>query len=169
MQLAPILDPLSLAEGLKKKEPKEFAKRIVYYNFVMDKYLADVLDIGPDAVDRDAINDINLINRGRTVIVRDEPSKEYLTTYANYLESPLFRELPAEVQKKHIEFIKATKDQVAVAIKQEAPEEGAAADTTGTMTPGGEAPLGALPQTEEPGAFPEPRTNTNLPTFGVEQ
>ena len=159
VQMAPILDPLSLAEGLGKKDPKEFAKRIIYFKFSMDKYLSDVLDIGPDSIDRDALNDIALISSDRPIPIRENPTKEYLDTYAGFLSATLFQELPPEVQQRHIEFIKKTKDQIAVAIKQKSPESGQAADAGSAIGPGGEAPNPEIPvegQPVNPGAQPTP-------------
>lgn len=151
IQIAPILDPLSLAEGLGKKDPKEFAKRIIYFKFSMDKYLSDVLDIGPDSIDRNALNDIALISANRPIPIRENPTKEYLDTYAGFLDSSLFQELAPDVQQRHIEFIKKTKDQIAVAIKQKAPISGQAADAGTSISPGGEAPVpGMLPGGQPP-------------------
>lgn len=144
IQLAGTIDPLSLAEALNKRDPKEFAKRVVYYQFAMDKYLSDVLDIGEDSIDHDAVNDINLINKGRVVPVREEPTKEYLMTYANFIQSEAFDKLQPQTKEFHIEFLKKTKDKAAFTIKQEAPEEGMAADATGAMSPGAEQPMDGL-------------------------
>lgn len=139
-QLAKMLDPLSLAEGLGKKNPHEFAKRVIYYTYAIDKYISEILKIGPDSVDRDAVKDIASISAGANLPVREDPSKEYLTTYANYLESELFKELQPEVQQRHIAFLKATKNQVALALKQEKPDQ-EAADSSSMATPGSEAPV----------------------------
>lgn len=157
IQLAATLDPLSLAEGIGKRDPQEFAKRIVYYQFAMDRYMSEILNVGADAVDRDAVSDINLINTGHAVPVREEPSKEYLSTYASYLESETFSKLDPSLQQKHIEFIKATKDKAMLDIKQEAPEEGEAADAMGAMTPGAVPPMEGM----EEGMSPQVNTSLN--------
>jgi len=154
VQAISILDPLSIAEGLGKRNPKEFAKRIIYYNFSMDRYLEEILGVGPDSIDRDAVNDISLVSRGREIPIRENPTKEYLDTYASFLDSNIFQELSPDIKQRHIEFIKKTKDQVAIAIKQKAAVSGEAADASSATSPGGEAPAPIPDQPENPPIAP---------------
>src|SRR3990167_675457 len=61
IQAIAILDPLSIAEGLDKPNPKEWAKRLVYYSFFMDKYLAEILGDEGSEIDSQAMGDIQAL------------------------------------------------------------------------------------------------------------
>lgn len=105
IQMMAVLDPLSIAEGLNKENPKEFAKRMMYYKVFPDKYLSEVLQIDPaggNGVDASAMQDIQLLNSGQNVPPQPNPTKEHLATHQSFMESPDFTALPPEVQQLHM-------------------------------------------------------------------
>lgn len=103
IQTMAILDPLSIAEGLDKPNPKEFARRIVYYRFFMDKYLTEILGDSPDGgIDNNAIADIHALTSGMSPTPPDEPSKDYLYTIDKYINSGGFANIKDETIKNNI-------------------------------------------------------------------
>lgn len=155
LQIADALDPLSLMEGLGRDNPREIATRMVYYKLMPDKYFTEVLDIGDGVADPDALNDIQLVNNGTPIPVRDDITTEYLTTYQNFVEGPSFKTLPPEIQAAHIEFFKATTDKAKIGLKQDVAQE-EPADTSSALSPGGEAgapPAGQPAPPEAGGEF----------------
>jgi len=126
IQSIAILDPLSIAEGLDKPNPKEFAKRIVYYRFFMDKYLAEFLEGGDEGGDANAIADIQKLMEGETPEVPDEPSKEYLSTLQDFIEGDGMKQVQDEQIKQNIiEFVRAVMNKAKTGIGEtvEEPEE----------------------------------------------
>ena len=109
IQAIAILDPLSIAEGLDKPNPKEWAKRLVYYRFFMDKYLAEILgDEGSGGVDSQAMGDLQVLMSGQTPPVPDAPSKEYIATIEKFMSSPGFQQLQdPNIKQAIVEFAKA--------------------------------------------------------------
>lgn len=111
IQTLAIQDPLSIAEGLGKENPMEWAKRNFYYRALPDKYMTDILKIDQNegmAQDPLALQHIALISQGQQVPPEANPTKEYLATYQAFIESPQFKQLPPEIQQMHIAFIKQT-------------------------------------------------------------
>lgn len=107
IQAIAILDPLSIAEGLDKPNPKEWAKRLVYYRFFMDKYLAEILGDDGDGVDSQAMGDIQALMNGQQPPVPDAPSKEYIATFDKFMQSEGFKSLQEPAVKQAIvEFAK---------------------------------------------------------------
>lgn len=101
------LDPLSLAEGLDKPNPKEWAKRIVYYRFFMDKYLTETLGEGGDGMDSQALADIQALMSGQTPPVPNDISKEYLAVFDQFLKSQGFQQIQdPNIKKNIVEFVK---------------------------------------------------------------
>jgi len=98
-----ILDPLSIAEGLSKPNPKEFAKRMVYYKFAMDKYLAEILQVEESGGANDdlAKTHIQRLNLGEVVPPMEDPTKEHLATHDVYLKSAQIQELDPEIKQLH--------------------------------------------------------------------
>lgn len=142
IQLAEMLDPLSIAEGLDKKDPKEWAKRVVYYRFFMDRYVKEVLEVDDQAAqDEQALADIKLVSEGQQPTPPEEVTKEYLATYQNFINSPEFKELPPEVQTAHLQYMRTLVDIAKQSLKM-APEgapSGSEAQPT-EMAPTEEAP-----------------------------
>lgn len=107
IQAIAILDPLSIAEGLDKPNPKEWAKRLVYYRFFMDKYLSEILGDDGSVVDSQAMGDIQALLSGQTPPVPDAPSKEYIATIDKFMSSPGFQQIQDPTIKQNvIEFAK---------------------------------------------------------------
>lgn len=102
-EFAPLLDPLSIAEGLNKDNPKEFAKRMLYYRIFPDKYMSEFLQADPSSggIDPSAQQDIDLLNSGKEVPPQQNPTKEHLATHQAFFDSPQFKQLPPEIQQLH--------------------------------------------------------------------
>lgn len=110
IQTLPILDPLSIAEGLNKENPMEWAKRNFYYRVLPDKYMTEILKIDPNqgqAQDPSALQHIQMLNSGQPVPPEPSPTKEHLATHQAFIESPQFKYLPPDVQQLHIQHIQA--------------------------------------------------------------
>ena len=142
IQAIAILDPLSIAEGLDKPNPKEWAKRLVYYRFFMDKYLAEILGDDGSEVDSQAMGDLQALMAGQQPPVPDAPSKEYIATIEQFMKSPGFQSLqdPA-VKQAIVEFAKAVmaKAQAGIGEGQE-PAMSTEAPPTGEEMPMEEMP-----------------------------
>jgi len=107
IQAIAILDPLSIAEGLDKPNPKEWAKRLVYYRFFMDKYLSEILGDEGSEVDSQAMGDIQALLSGQTPPVPDAPSKEYIATIDKFMSSPGFQQIQDPgIKQAVVEFAK---------------------------------------------------------------
>jgi len=122
LQLAPLLDPLALAEGLGVPKPKQWAKRNMLFKLAPDRYFEEFLDGDISGAsgqqDPQATQDIQQISAGQPVDPPPEPTKEYLTTYQAFIESPQFKQLPPEIQQAHLEHIKAALAIAKGALKQ---------------------------------------------------
>ena len=108
-----ILDPLSIAEGLGKENPMEWAKRNFYYRVAPDKYMSEILKIDPslgDTQDPLAAQHIEMLNAGQPVPPEPSPTKEHLATHQAFLENPQFKQLPPDVQAIHVEHVRAEVD-----------------------------------------------------------
>ncbi len=103
-----ILDPLSIAEGLSKPNPKEFAKRMVYYKFAMDRYLAEILQVEQNGAANDdlAKAHIQRLNLGEVVPPMENPTKEHLATHDVDLKMPYNQELDPEIKQLKITHIR---------------------------------------------------------------
>jgi len=101
------IDPLTFAEKWHLPNPREFAKRLVYFMWMPDKYMADILGEGPTGQDQSAQSDIQRVNAGESVPPPQSPSKEYIATYGAFVRSPQFKQLDPEVQRLHVEHLKA--------------------------------------------------------------
>jgi len=151
MQLAGILDPLTLAEGLDKENPKEVARRILYYRFEYPKYLALLGEEGTEH-DSKAMDDIMALIGGQNIEVPASPSKKYLFTLELFLKSRKFNELDEQQKQSIIGFMQ----QVMMNAKQGIGEQ-SQMEPQGEMPmeePTEELPPEELP-TEEP-QIPEP-------------
>ena len=135
IQMIAVLDPLSMAEGLDKPNPKEFARRLVYYRFFMDKYMGEFLSEGEGDIDSKALADIQALMNGQQPPVPDSPSKEYLFTLEKFLTSQGFQSIvDSAVKQRIVEFVKAVKDKAKTAIG-EAPESSETSPVTEVETP----------------------------------
>lgn len=108
IQMLGVLDPLSIAEGLGKENPIEWAKRNFYYRILPDKYMTEVLKIDPNegqGQDPSALQHIDALNQGQEVPPEPSPTKEHLATHQAFIEAPEFKSLPPEVQALHIQHV----------------------------------------------------------------
>lgn len=157
VQMAAVLDPLSLAEGLDKANPKEWAKRLVYYRFFMDKYLSEILGEDGSTVDNQAIADINILGTGQMPQVPDEPSKKYLSTFERYLQSNGFQAITdPNIKNNIIQFAKQVSDKakLGAGIKTDTtptPPVETTPPIEGEQPPEGELPAGQSNAVPEPG------------------
>jgi len=103
------IDPLSFAQKLHLPNPREFAKRLVYFLWTPDKYMSEVLGMGEgDQNQAQAGAVIERIKQGENVPPQVNPTKEYIAMFNQYIQSPEFKTLDPEVQQLMIEHIKAT-------------------------------------------------------------
>jgi len=155
IQMMAVLDPLSLAEGLDKPNPREFAKRQIYYRFFMDKYLTEFLDEGEGDVDNKAMADIQALMNGQVPPIPDDISQEYLLTFEKFLASEGFKAIedPA-VKQRIIEFAEAVKEKAKAEIG-EAPQSTEAEPVT-------EGEVAAGMPMEQNTAIPEQEPGGNM-------
>lgn len=151
-----ILDPISIAEGLGKTNPKEFAKRIVFYKYDMQRYLTEVLqDPGSGNIDQDAIDHIAKINGGEGAKPSDNPTKEHLATHEAYIRSIEFGELEPEVRQLHFAHVRVELDKAKAALQMQDTGAAAASPPVAEATPG--APeAGKTPIVPKGGSMPAP-------------
>lgn len=137
-----ILDPLSIAEGLNKENPMEWAKRNFYYRVAPDKYMTEVLNIDPNlgaAQDPLALQHIQMLNQGQQVPPEASPTKEHLATHQSFIEGQEFQALPPEVKQLHIIHtqaeVQAAKDAMGMQERPGMPEDQQQTANPGTPTP----------------------------------
>lgn len=109
-EMLPILDPLAIAEGLNKENPKVWAKRNLMYRLFPDQYMKEFLDYTPDqgaGQDPSAMQHIQLLNSGQEVPPEANPTKEHMATHQAFIEAPEFKQLPPEIQQLHTIHIQA--------------------------------------------------------------
>jgi len=128
LQLAPLLDPLTLAEKLGEDNPKDIAKRITYWKFAMDRYSSEILGDKTDGnMDGDAMADVRAIiaNQSPLPPVDEKPTKEYIATLQTFIKSDAFNKMPQETKQTLVEFAKATlmKAQSALKMQPAAPQQ----------------------------------------------
>lgn len=112
VEMLPILDPLSIAEGLNKENPTEFAKRLLYYRVFPDRYMKEILKVDPTGAGTDpsAEQEIQLLNSGQSVPPQQNPTKQHLATHQAFMEAPQFQQLDPVVQKLHVVHVQAEAD-----------------------------------------------------------
>lgn len=169
MAMAPLLDPLNLAKGLNKQNPKEWAKQNLMYRLFPDQYMTEVLGMevgGGAAQDPSALQHIEALSQGQPVPPEMHPTKEHLATHQTFMEDPQFKSLPPEVQALHLQHVKAelenAKSEMGVTDKpgqpstQEKPE--GFPDQQQPVAPPVEPPSGTPPP-------PIPQSDTISPTL----
>jgi hypothetical protein len=102
------IDPLSFAEKWHVDKPREFATRLFYFLFMPDKYAQEVLKIGQSGGDQDAMSAIQRLSAGENVPPPQNPSKEYIAYFGQFIKSPAFKQVSPEGQALILEHIKAT-------------------------------------------------------------
>jgi len=151
VEMAATLDPLSIAEGLDKADPKGWAKRVVFYRFFMDRYLTEILGEGSEGADQKALADIEALVQGNPVEVPDDVSKEYLATFDSFIRSDGFKQLEPDAKNRIVEFVIAASNRAKEAMGEE-PEEQKQIETGGepeANIPG--VPVEGSPAPEEGG------------------
>lgn len=108
IKIAPMLDPLSLAEGIGHGDPRELADRIMLYKMAPDQYREKYLSsVDSERVDPQALKDIETISAGGSVQLPASISKQYAATIQTFISSPEFSQLPVEIQQKMKDFAMA--------------------------------------------------------------
>lgn len=165
IQLAPTLDPLTLAEGMDWANAKEIARRIVHYRFFMDRYLTEDLADDGSMVDSQAMADIHVLLQGQVPPVPEEPSKKYIATLDRFLNSAGFQSLQdVQIKQNIIAFAKAVNDKAKGGIgemgtpqSEQNPAAPLPAEEEGIVPEEGAQPAATPPQPgEEPAPAPEP-------------
>jgi hypothetical protein len=158
-----ILDPLTIGEGLNKPDPKDFAKRNVYYHFFPDRYITEYLNEDPNGmqVDPQAMQEIQTMNQGQMAPPQEQPSKAHLATHDQFMKSPQFKTLAPEIQQLHVQHVKMEIDNAKNSLGQEVNTPG---ETVGDAnTPAGNvAPPASAPQPQ-----PQATPTNNVPPKGI--
>ena len=155
IQTMAILDPLSIAEGLGKENPMEWAKRNFYYRVLPDKYMTEILKIDPNVgsgQDPSALQHIEMLNQGQQVPPEASPTKEHIATHQTFIEAPEFKSLPPEIQELHLMHIQAEVDTAKGQMGMGDERPGAPADTTQAPSPDGTdggQPNGVMPPPQQ--------------------
>src|SRR3990167_3469468 len=102
------IDPLSFFEKLHVPNPKEWAKRLIYFLWMPDRYIKEVLELGDETGNQDAMATIQRISAGENVPGKQDASKEYLAAYDQFVRSPVFQQLDPEVKQLHIMHLRDT-------------------------------------------------------------
>lgn len=112
MAIAALLDPLNLAKGLNKQDPKEWAKQVLMYRMLPDQYMQDVLDMTPGQPTQDpnATTHLQMLSNGQSVQDEQSPSKNYLSTLEQFIQSPKFQQLPLTQQQSIMGFAQRALD-----------------------------------------------------------
>lgn len=151
MKLAPILDPLSLAKGLDDDNPKEFAKRMMLFKLSPQQYMEQYLgDSNTTGSDPRAVADLKTLLSGQPVQPPEDVSKDYLSTFNNFMNTPEFQKLQPELQQAIIEFVKMAMAKA----KQGLGIEGTQEAQTPEPTADASAPEGQVPMEGQPQAAP---------------
>lgn len=156
IQALAILDPLSIGEGLNKEDPKDFAKRLMYYRMFPDKYIMEYLNEDPmsSSIDPSAQQEIEVMNSGQEAPPQQNPSKAHLATHDAFMNSPQFKGLPPEVQQLHTMHVQAEVDNAKKALGQPVNNEEEMVGDANTQTaPTEQAPEAPQPRTGFMGAI----------------
>jgi hypothetical protein len=118
-----IIDPLTFAEKWHLPQPRKFAKRAFHFLFMPDRYYSEDLEGGEGGGDAEAMQTIQRINAGDNVPPKENPSKEYVAYYGQFVKSPAFKQLNPEVQRLHIEHIRGTAQSAKGGLREEGQEQ----------------------------------------------
>ena len=137
------IDPLTFFQKLHVSNPIEAARRLVYFLWTPDRYMQDVLGEGDGQQNQEQAQQvIQRIIQGENVPPQENPTKEYIAIFNQFMQSPAFKQLDPEVQQLIVEHIKAT----VAAAKGAASNGGSPLPQPGQPSPGG-APEGGAPAT----------------------
>ncbi len=137
IQMMAVLDPLSIAEGLNKEDPKEWAKRNLYWKMAPDKYMSEILGVNPatNGQDPQALQEEELMLQGQAVPPQTNPSKEHLATHQALLESPTFKQSQPDIQQLVIQHVKAEMQRVKASMGDEEAAQGMPGNQPTTQAP----------------------------------
>ena len=144
------IDPLTFAEKWHLEQPREFAKRLIYYLVDPAKYIAEVLQMGQAGGDQEAQEVLKKIMAGENVPPAKNPTKEYLAYFNQFIKSPEFAKLDPEVKNLVLQHIRGTMAETQGGMKEQPKQS-----FFGKMFGGG--------QPTEPVAEPEGGAPTRLP------
>lgn len=169
LAMAALLDPLNLAKGLNKPNPKEWAKQNLMYRLIPDQYMAEVLGMTPGQSQQDpsALQHIQMLNQGQAVPPEASPTKEHLATHQAFIEDPQFQSLPPQIQQLHKVHIQGeldnSKQQMGLSERPGQPADPSQQEQPGGFPNGGqpagtppEQPAGTPPPAAQPGAIINP-------------
>lgn len=172
IQTIAIQDPLSIAEGLDKPNPKEWAKRVVYYRFFMDKYMTEILGDDGTGIDPKAVADIQSLASGQTPPVPENPSQQYIATFDKFMQSDGFKQIAdQQIKNNVVSFAKTIMEKAKGGIgepgqvqSEQNPVAPNPAEQAGTVpTPGQPVPAGGAPANQQPAIV---STSALTPTSG---
>ena len=159
------IDPLTFFEKMHHQNPREAAKRLVYFLWTPDKYMNEILQVEQNTgQDQEAMAVIQRITNGENVPPKEGASKSYLATFEGFVKSPAFEQLAPEVKQLLIDHLRGTIALVKQAMGggQPQPEGGEApAPAGGPTTPPPGSPQGAVVPT------PADQANPNLNRGGI--
>jgi len=153
--LAPMLDPLNLAKGLNKENPKEWAKQNLMYRLLPDQYMTEVLGFTPgsNTADPSALQHIQVLSSGQDVPPEIHPTKEHLATHQAFMNDPQFKTLPPEIQTLHMNHVQqelatakqemGMQDKPGMPPEQQQPTPGVSGDNPASPNPGTPSSNGA--------------------------
>jgi len=113
-----LIDPLTFFEKWHLPKPMEHAKRAFYFLFQPDKYAQEILKIGTEGEDAEAMTNIQRMMSGDNVPPKDDATKEYIAYFSQFLQSPQFQQSDPEVQRIMLDHIKTTVDITKGGLKQ---------------------------------------------------
>lgn len=162
IEMAALLDPLNLAKGLNKQNPKEWAKQNLMYRVFPDQYMTEVLGYTPGQTSQDpsALQHIQLLNSGKEVPPELHPTKEHLATHQAFMEDPQFQSLPPEIQQLHKQHVTAelanAKQEMGLSGRpgEPTPQDQNQPPAPATGTPPASAPPSGTPPVQQPAVTP---------------
>lgn len=93
------IDPLTFFEKMHHQNPREAAKRLVYFLWTPDKYMNEILQVSQnEGQDPEAMQVIQKLTTGEAVPPKEGASKEYMATFEGFIKSPAFEQLDPVVK-----------------------------------------------------------------------
>lgn len=100
LKLFAALDPLNIAKGLGKENPKEWAKQNLMYRLMPEQYMQEILGMnkGDDQQDPQALQHLDMASNGQEVPLQQNPTQAYIGTIKSFIDSPAFKQLNPQQQ-----------------------------------------------------------------------
>jgi hypothetical protein len=103
------VDPLTFFEKLHYQNPREAAKRLVYFLWTPDRYMNEILQIEQTTgQDQEAMAVLQRLTAGEAVPPKEGASKSYLATFEGFIKSPAFQQLDPEAHQLVVDHLRAT-------------------------------------------------------------